>query len=59
MDNASFESSRSHVLQGKQKAHVHGGLAILAKTDLRQGVNVLQSTSSEYHWFLLKGPPYL
>ena len=56
MDNVSFEGYRSHVLQRTltRKGHVHGGLAILVKNQLRQGVKFLQSTSSEYQWFLLK-----
>ena len=46
----------SHVLLRKQarKGHVHGGLAILIKNEIRQGVRFLQTTSSEYQWFLLK-----
>ena len=56
MDHVSFEGYRSHVLQRTQtrKGHVHGSLAILVKIHLRQGVKFLQSTSSEYQWFLLK-----
>ena len=51
-----FRSYRSHVLQltETRKGHVHGGLSILVKNKLRQGVKFFQSTSSEYQWFLLK-----
>ena len=50
MDTVSFEGYRSHVLQRKRtkKGHVHGGLAIVVKNQLWQGVKYLQSTLSEY-----------
>ena len=50
MDRVNFEGFRSHKLQKQkqtQRGPVYGGLAVLVKDELRQGIRFLQSMSSE------------